>query len=107
MTFHYEDLYLSNSATTHTILKEKKYFEYLTLTKANITTISGPINMIKDSGRANILLPNNTKLDIKDVLYSPEFRRNLPSFKDICVNGYHIETIDEDKKEYLYIISYI
>jgi hypothetical protein len=63
--------------------------------------------MIKDSRRANILLPNNTKLDIKDVLYSPEFRRNLPSFKDICANGYHIETIDEDKKEYLYIISYI
>ena len=107
MAFHYEDLYLSNTATTHIILKENKYFEYLTLTKPNVTTISGLTDMIKDFGRANILLLNNTKLGIKDVLYSPKFRRNLPSFKDICANGYHIETIDEDKNEYLYIISYI
>jgi hypothetical protein len=41
VTFHDEDLCLANSATTNTILKEKKYFEYLTLTKANVTTILG------------------------------------------------------------------
>jgi len=61
--------------------------------------------MIKGSGRANILLPNNSKLGIKDALYLPESRRNLLNFKDVCAHGYHIETIDEDKKEYLYIIS--
>ena len=63
--------------------------------------------MIKGSGRANILLPNNTKLGIKDALYLPESRRNLLSFKDVCAHGYHTETIDEDKKKYLYIISCI
>jgi peptide/histidine transporter 3/4 len=54
--------------------------------------------MIKGSSKANILLPNSTKPCIKYALYSPEFQRNLLSFKDIRANSYHIETIDEDKK---------
>ena len=29
------------------------------------------------------------------------------SFKDVCRNGYHIETINEDNVEYLYITSII
>ena len=107
MHFHDGDLYLAESTTMHTIRKDNKYFEYLTLTKANFITISSPTNMIKGSRRANILLPNNIKLGTKDALYILESRRNLLSFKDICANGYHIETIDEDKKEYLYIISCI
>jgi len=63
--------------------------------------------MIKGFGKANIVLPNNTRLSIKDALYSPESRRNLLSFKDIRANGYHIETTDEDRKEYLYITARI
>jgi hypothetical protein len=78
--------------------QEKKYFEYLTLTKANVITISGLTDMIKGSSKANILLPNSTKPSIKYALYSPESQRNLLSFKDIRANSYHIETIDEDKK---------
>ena len=70
MTFHNRDLYLTDNSTMHTILKEKKYFKYLILIKANVMTISGLKNMIKGFGRANILLPNNTKLDIRDALYS-------------------------------------
>ena len=53
------------------------------------------------------MLPHNTRLKIKNVLYSPESRRNLLSFKNIRVNGYHIETTDEDRKEYLHIIACI
>ena len=33
--------------------------------------------------------------------------RNLFSFKDIRKNGYHIETMNEGNKEYLYITSII
>ena len=80
MIFYEEDLCLVNNATTHIILKENKYFKYLTLTKANITTISCLTNMIKGSKSTNILLSNNTKLGIKDELYSPESRRNLTKF---------------------------
>jgi hypothetical protein len=68
--FHDGDLCLINSATMHKILKGKKYFEYLTLTKANVTIISGPIDMIKESITANIILPNNTKSSIKNALHS-------------------------------------
>jgi hypothetical protein len=51
--------------------------------------------MIKGFERANILLLNNTKLGIKDALYSYESKRNLLNFKDRCANSYHIEIIDE------------
>ena len=98
MAYHDRDLCLADSATTHTILKENKYFEYLTLTKANVTIVSGRANMIKGSRKA-IVLPNNTRLSIKDALYSPKSRRNLLSFKDICANGSHIETKNEDRKK--------
>jgi hypothetical protein len=106
MTFHDGDLCLADSAITHTILKEKKYFEYLTLTKAIVTKILCPSDMNKGFRRANILLPNNTKLDIKDALHSPESRRNLLTFKDIRVNDYHIEIIDEDKKN-IFILFHV
>lgn len=45
---------LADSATTHTILKDKKYFQSLTLIKAKVNTISGSSNIIEGSGRANI-----------------------------------------------------
>jgi len=45
MTFHDDDLCLADSTTMYIILKETKYFEYLTLTKVNVTTISDPIDM--------------------------------------------------------------
>ena len=54
--------------------------------EANAQTIYGSINLIEGSRRANILLPEGTKLCIN---YSIEYKRNLLSFKDICRNGYH------------------
>ena len=42
---------------------------------------------------------------INDALYSSKSRRNLLGFKDICRNGYHIETMNEDNVEYIYITS--
>ena len=107
INFHDGDICPADSATMHTILKENKYLKYLTLTKVNVTTISSPTDMIKGFGKADILLPNNTRLSIKDALYSPEPRRNLLSFKDISANGYHIEIIDEDRKKYIYITERI
>ena len=71
ITFHDGDLCLINNATTNKILKGKKYFEYLTLTKANVTIISDSTDMIIESIKANIILPNNTKLSIKDALHPP------------------------------------
>ena len=53
------------------------------------------------------MLPNGTKFHINDVLYSSKSKRNLLNFKDIRINGYHTETMNEDNVEYLYITSII
>ncbi|CAN1347025.1 hypothetical protein LINPERPRIM_LOCUS40963 [Linum perenne] len=58
-----------DSASTHTILKDKKYFSYLVMREANVSTISGSTNLIKGFGRANVLLHGGTKMHIEDVLY--------------------------------------
>ena len=98
-----DDICLADSATTHTILRNKKYFSNLTLVKAKVNTITGSTDAIEGSGRATIILKNGTKLRIHDALYSSKSRRNLLSFKDIRNNGYHIETMSENNTEFLCI----
>ena len=39
---------------------DKKYFSNLTLVPFNVQTISGPVDLIKGSERATIVLPNDT-----------------------------------------------
>ena len=56
--------------TTHTILHDKKYFSNLTLVPLNFRTISSLIDLIKGSISATIVLPNGTKYQIDDTLYS-------------------------------------
>ena len=99
------DACLTNYATTHTILRDKKYFSNFTLAQSNIHTILGPINLIKGFNKATIILPKYTKLQIEDVLYSNKSSRNLLTFKYICRNGYHIETMNHNANEYLLITS--
>lgn len=53
------------------------------------------------------MLPNGTNLLIKDALFSISSRRNLISFKDMRMNGYHIETVSEGNNEYLCIVTSI
>ena len=101
------DVCLVDYATTHTILLDKKYFLELILIKTNVSTMSGTKNLVEGSRRANIMLPNGTRFHINDALYSSKSRRNLLSFKDIRRNGYHIETMNEDNVEYIYITSII
>ena len=99
------DMCLLDSATTHTILREKKYFSHLIMKRANVNTISGSTKIIEGSGRAALLLPGGTILAINNALYCSKSQRNLLSFKVIRQNGYHIETANEGKVEYLYITT--
>ena len=80
---------------------------HLILIKANVSTISSTTNLVEGFERANIILPNGTRFHINGVLYSSKSKINLLNFKDICINGSHIETINEDNVEYLYISSII
>ncbi|KAK9159702.1 hypothetical protein Syun_006043 [Stephania yunnanensis] len=97
------DVCLADCATTHTILKSREYFSNLNLADANVQTISDISNLINGSGRANIMLPGGTTIHVDNALYSEKFRRNLLSFKDIRQNGYHIETVNVNNREFLYV----
>jgi hypothetical protein len=100
-----EDICLADGATTHTILKHKQYFLNIRMLKAKVNTISGSTNLIKDSRKANIMLPNGIRFIIDNVLSSTKSRRILLNFKDIRLNGYHIETVNDNGIKYLYIVS--
>ena len=94
---------LVDYATTHTILRNKRYFLSLTLTSGNMSTISGTSNLIEGSRRANIMLLKGTRFHINDALYSSKSTINFLSFKDIRRNRYHIETMNDGNKECFYI----
>ena len=57
------------------------------LKKDSVNTIYDSSNLIKGSGRVNIILPKGTKFCIDDALYTSKSRRNLIIFKDIRLNG--------------------
>ena len=92
------EICLADSATTQTILRDQKYFSHITLVEANVNTISGPTDLIDGSRIATIMLPCGTIFHINDALYSVRSRRNMLSFKDIRLNGYHIETTYDNNK---------
>ncbi|TYI05823.1 hypothetical protein ES332_A10G116400v1 [Gossypium tomentosum] len=75
------------------------------MSNTHVNIILDSSKLIEGSGRAIILLPKGTKFIIDEVLYSTKSQRNLLSFKDICLNGYHIETMNEKNVEYLYITN--
>ncbi|KAM2637804.1 hypothetical protein EV1_022251 [Malus domestica] len=100
-----KDICLADSATTHTILRDGKYFLSLMLTRVRVTTISGKSDVIEGSRKAHIMLPNGTILSIQNALYATRSTRNLLSFKYIRLNGYHIETKSAENVEYLCITS--
>ena len=100
-----KDVLVVDSGSSHTILKDKRYFINLKLKNATISTIAGIASLIEGNGQASVLLPMGTHLEISDALYSPNSYISLLSFKDIRLNGYHIETKGEGNKEFLQIID--
>ena len=82
------DMCLLDSATTHTILREKKY--RLIMKKEYVNTRCGSTKLIECSGRATLLLPGGTLLVIDNALYCSKSHRNLLSFKVIRQNDYHV-----------------
>ena len=49
------------------------------------------------------MMPEGTHLEIYDALYSHKSKWNSLGFKDIRMNGLHIETMGKGKKEFLLI----
>ena len=98
---------LADCLTIHKILRDKRYFIDLTLTNVNVSTIFGTANLIEDSERVNIMLPNGTRFYLNYALYSSKSTRNFLNFKDIRRNGYHIETMNEGNTKCLCITSIV
>jgi len=80
----YENICLIDFGTTHTILKNEKYFSHLSMSKINVTTIFGSTNMIEGFGRAIVILSKGTKFIINNATFFPKSRRNSLSFENIC-----------------------
>ena len=57
--------------------------------------------MIVGTGRAIFTLPNGTQVIIENTLLYPDSSRTLISYRDIRKNGFHIETHEDNKEEYL------
>ena len=50
------EICLADSATTHMIIRNKRYFLNLNIIKANVNTISGLVDLIEGTGRAMVIL---------------------------------------------------
>ena len=100
-----EEHCLIDSAATNTILRETKYFQTLQKKTENITTIAGSNGNIVGSGRAVVVLPNNTRIFIEEAFLYPGAVRTLLTFKDIRRSGYHVTTACENGAEYLHITT--
>jgi hypothetical protein len=98
-----EEMCLTDSCTTNTILRETKYFQPLTKRAGNILTITGYDACIVGSGRATIIPPMGTQVTIKNTLLYPDSTRTLLSYRDICKNELHIVTHEENNEESLLI----
>jgi peptide/histidine transporter 3/4 len=96
-----EELCLVDSATTNSILRELKYFQTLKKMNEDILTIAGRDTVIVGTGHAIFTLPNGTQVTIEDALLYPNSSHTLISYQDIRKNGFHIETHEDNKEEYL------
>ena len=75
-----DEIYLVDSCTTGTVVRDARYFQTLRKYEGSITTIIGD-----------------------DSTIDPDPTRTLLSFKDISANGFHVETNDDDGEEHLVI----
>jgi len=98
-----EDYCLVDSAATNSILRDTKYFQTLQKRTENVLTIAGSNGRIIGSGRAVVVLPNDTRFFIDEAFLYPGAERNLLTFKDIRRSGYHITTACQRGAEYLNI----
>jgi len=90
-----------DSCTTNSIFREIKYFQTLTKKEGNIMTIAGRDALIVGSGQATITLPMGTQITIEDGLLYLDSTRTLLSYGDIRKNGFHVETHEDNKEEFL------
>ena len=66
-------MYLVDSCTTNTILREVRYFQTLTKREGMVLTITGRDAMILASGKDTITLPMGTQINIVEASFVSRF----------------------------------
>ena len=103
--FHGELECLVDSATTHTILRNRQLFVDFLPIVTKVSTMTGSDNIIKGRGIAQFSMPNGTIIKVDDALYAPRAPRTLLSFKAVRDNDLHLHTYVENGTKYLLITS--
>jgi hypothetical protein len=102
----HHDVALLDSATTHTILRDPKYFvfsgqESEAWQTCEMITVAGRRNFVFHEGRATVVLSRGTTLMFPKAMYAPTAQRSLISFRDLRGHGIHLLTALRNGEETL------
>ena len=99
------DLALIDSATTHSIFNNSKYFKFSSPVESwqecNLVTITGSQDFKYREGPATFTLSDGTEITCANAMYSPSAPRNLISYRDLRKNRIHVLTINVKGEEAL------
>jgi hypothetical protein len=98
-----EEMWLMNSCITNSILEKIKYFQTLTKRTENILIIASRDTCIVGNEKTTITLHMGTQVTIKNALLYFDSTHTLLSYRDVCTNGLHIITHEENNEESLLI----
>jgi len=98
---------LIDSATTHVILKDKRFFIKLDASRApsTIKTLGGATTIARGAGAAQVMLPSGCSIFVENAIYAPKASRNLLSFADLRKNGFHLNTARSSGVECLQLVN--
>jgi hypothetical protein len=102
----HHDVALLDSATTHTILRDPKYFvfsgqESEAWQTCEMITVTGRRNFVFHEGPATVVLSRGTTLVFPKAMYAPTAQRSLISFRDLRAHGIHLLTVLRNGEETL------
>ena len=96
---------LLDTASTHTILRSREFFDFptenMTWKHTHVTTIAGHMNLTFIEGDATIWLSGNHPVIYKDAMYVSNAPRSPISYRDLRANDIHISTKLEKDEEAL------
>jgi hypothetical protein len=102
----HRDVALLDSATTHTILRDPKYFDFSRQESeawqtCDMITVAGKRNFVFREGPATVVLSGGTTLGFPNAMYASSAQQSLISFRDLRASGIHLLTALRNGEETL------
>ena len=85
-TEEHDSIFFLDSCTTHTIIKDLKFFVEIQSQQISIGTIGPNATDIGDGYGPAILLIDDIRLEVPTAIYAPRAMRQLISFRDLSIN---------------------